>query len=70
MDVLSDLVAHVGHLVRAVVACFANGAPAVLGLCYKILYKGFEVPLGFVIVILDEDGLVLPCCHFCLVKAV
>jgi hypothetical protein len=26
--------------------------------------------LAFVIVVLDEDGLVLPCHHFCLVKAV
>jgi hypothetical protein len=59
-----DLVAHVGHLVLAVIACFADGATAVSGVCFEILYEGFEVLLGFVVVVLDEDGLVLPCHHF------
>ncbi len=70
LDVLSDLVAYVGHLVCAVIACFADGTATVLGVCFKILYEGFEVPLGFVVVVLDEDGLVFSCHHFCLVKAV
>jgi hypothetical protein len=70
LDVFANLVTYVSYGICTLIACFAGCSTAVICLGFEVLDKGFKVSLCFVVVVLDEDGLVFPHHHFSFIKIV